>query len=39
MLDPTAYDNKKVVTEGAAYDLDLEGLASTTILILRFSSK
>jgi hypothetical protein len=25
MFDPTAYDNKKVVTEGAAYDLDLEG--------------
>ena len=25
MFDPTAYDNMKVVIEGAAYDLDLEG--------------
>lgn len=25
MFDPTAYDNMKVVLEGAAYDLDLDG--------------
>ncbi|GIN84427.1 hypothetical protein J6TS2_08130 [Heyndrickxia sporothermodurans] len=25
MFDPTAYDNLKVVIEGAAYDLDLDG--------------
>ncbi len=25
MFDPTAFDNMKVVTEGAAYDLDLSG--------------
>ncbi|MGV3464368.1 MAG: hypothetical protein ACO1OT_03630 [Heyndrickxia sp.] len=25
MFDPTAYDNLKVVIEGTAYDLDLEG--------------
>ncbi|QQZ07702.1 hypothetical protein [Heyndrickxia vini] len=26
MFDPTAYENMKVVVEGAAYDMDLDGL-------------
>ena len=25
MFDPTAYDNLKVILEGAVYDLDLSG--------------